>query len=135
MEDLGDLLYIVIAVIGVVYSIIKKSNKAKQSTPPIMENDEVEQPFETHEPTFERVFESGVEPKPVVVQESRGQKKSDLTIEEKKKQIERNFAKFKSTKDSVEESNNKELDVLQPTLNFNLRQAVIYSEILKRPEY
>ena len=36
MEDLGDLLYILFAIVGVVFSILKKSNKkAREATPPI----------------------------------------------------------------------------------------------------
>ncbi|MGQ1787313.1 MULTISPECIES: hypothetical protein [unclassified Saccharicrinis] len=138
MEDFGDLLYIVFAIIGIVYSLMKKnSRKAEQATPPIMSEDEEGETFDEPIPGLEKELsdEPGIEqPKPVFVQEHAMQREPDRAMEEKKRQMEKTFTRIKSTQlkpEIKEEEWQKEPE----GIDFDLRKAVVYSEILKRPEY
>ncbi len=131
MEDLGDFLYIIFAIIGVVFSLLTKNKKAKKATPPI--KNEVNDPFEENQPSFENIFGTekppGVKPEAVKQPEK---SKTEVSIEEKKKQMDSKMSRIKSKKRTKEEE--VEMESLDEGISFNLREAVIYSEILKRPE-
>ena len=136
MEDLGDLLYILFAIVGVVFSILKKNNKkARKVTPPIDAGDEFSDSDEDEIPGFGNIFgeqPKAEPPKPVTAQETVEKKTPDPSMEEKKRQLE-NISRIKKTKPMVVEE--EEVDEEKLEQDFNLRQAVIYSEILKRPQF
>ncbi|WP_143525052.1 hypothetical protein [Labilibacter marinus] len=140
MEDFGDLLYIVFAIIGVVYSIIKKNNKkAKESTPPIAPIEDEEEDYSGDGiPSFDQIFGRTEAPKPAVVPEQKVVQPADNSVQAKKKQLEDNIHRFKSAKAKSKlktEESEEEIIEHETGYNFNLRQAVIYSEVLKRPEF
>ncbi|GAF02402.1 hypothetical protein [Saccharicrinis fermentans] len=150
MEDLGDFLYIIVAIIGIVYSIAKKNNKKAQETPPpiIAEEDDFwdEEPLiiqkeETETPVFQKevpVSKYSERPKDFFVREPAKQREPDKAMIEKKKQMANSYTRVKNTptKQKVQEVELQEqADLEASTMDFDLKQAVIYSEILKRPEF
>ncbi len=136
MDDLGNIFYILFAIVAVVFNIMRKGKQAKPSTPPPAESND---PFEDIIPKFEQMFSSEEkkiqdeqvndniiktpkkEPKPVI-----------NDFEEKKKQIHATINRIpnKKTKDILIEVE----EISEPGW-FDAREAVIYSEILKRPEF
>ncbi len=140
MEDLGDFLYVIFAIIAVVYSVIKKgAQKAKEATPPIFEQDEDDEAFEADDRTIEGppgTRATLVQPATTFPGEPLKARVLDNAMEEKKRQMERNFSRIKRTsnfKKTVEEE--EDFTGTSFMSEFDLRQAVIYSELLKRPEF
>lgn len=140
MEDLGDILYIIFAIIAVVYSVIKKgAQKAKEATPPIFEQDEDYESFDADDRTIEGPPGSRatvMQTAPVYNHEPIKSRVLDDSMEEKKRQMEQNFSRIKRTsnfKKTVE--GEEEFTGTNFMSDFDLRQAVIYSELLKRPEF
>ncbi len=140
MEDLGDILYVIFAIIAVVYSFIKKgAQKAKEATPPIFEQDEDDESFEADDRTIEGSpgsKETVMQTVPSYNQEPIKARVLDNAMEEKKRQMEQNFSRIKRTSDIRKETKQEEVYSGTDFMNdFDLREAVIYSEVLKRPDF
>ncbi len=140
MEDLGDILYVIFAVIAVVYSFIKKgAQKAKEATPPIFERDEDDESFEPDDRTIEGApgYKGAVmQPTAMLPHEPLKARVLDKAMEEKKRQMEQNFKRIKRTSTLKKTIEQDEIYTGTDFMNnFDLREAVIYSEVLKRPEF
>ncbi|TLX77786.1 hypothetical protein E9993_03830 [Labilibacter sediminis] len=133
MDDFGTIIYIIFTIIAVVFSIIKKSNQKTNPTTPPASTDSFD-PFEEDIPSFESIFgEKQTPPTPEPVASSKPTKPTKVLdeLEKKKKEIDDRFARIKKT----DVSHKQEVEDIskQDERWFNLREAVIYSEILKRP--
>ncbi|SMO61181.1 hypothetical protein SAMN06265379_103360 [Saccharicrinis carchari] len=140
MENLGDLLYIVFAIIAVFYSFIKKNaQKAKEATPPIFEEDEDGEGFEPDDRTIEGApgtRATVVQPAAMYPDQPLKERVLDNSMEEKKKQMEQSFSRIKRTSDIKKTIELEEEESTGGYIkDFDLRAAVIYSELLKRPEF
>lgn len=132
MDDFGSIIYIVFTIIAVVFSIMKK-NKQKEKTTTIPT--ESSDPLNEVLPTFEKIFGNeklNPVPKPVDISEPIKKKEVVNSFEAKKREMESRFSRIKKEK-PVEKEISKESSEEQETY-FNLRKAVIYSEILRRPD-
>ena len=184
MEDLtGLIIYIVIAIIGVLASVYRSKNKKKSVIPPPFKSAPVEaEPAETSEDEFdpfaglfdEKSGWDGSEAEEDVKEKEFATRK-DITAEEtyagkdikeeesKVKEFNEGEAVFKETDEALISDNDSDITAGQITdeeyvegifaigeeeplktehekysekeEKFDLRQAVIYSEILKRREY
>ncbi len=138
MDDFGTIIYIIFTIIAIVFSIIKKSNQKRQDTPaPSSSND----PFDEVIPDFEQLFKSEkgetektlqMESVKEVVKPTQA-KTTAHEFQEKMKQMESKMSRISSRnkiKREEEETSSEESKSW-----FNARQAIIYSEILKRPDF
>jgi hypothetical protein len=131
MDDLGTIIYIIFMILAIVFSILKKSNHTKPPEESVDEHD----PFEETIPSFEKIFgmEKREEPKPV--QKNVTPKPEQETIQsfkEKKKQM----ASIQRIDKQAELKKEKDADMHEEKDSwFNARDAIIYSEILKRPDF
>ncbi len=141
MKDIGNIIYIVFVIIAVVFSVINKANKNKSSNrqPPgkgdsprpgfpdfetlFEESDEPEEEPLEH-PVFEN-SESPVKIEPEVVRNDFQERMRQIEIDKK-----RSFNKRKE--ESILRDVKKESE---SSFKFNAKEAIIYSEILKRPEF
>ncbi|MCG8580430.1 MAG: hypothetical protein MI866_10960 [Bacteroidales bacterium] len=135
MDDIGNILYILAMLAALIFSAYKKQKQAKK---PMQAPDEPVQP-DTEAMGEEDVFEELRElfqnpkpkPQPVVEQPEKIKKEVPLHMQKKEEPKKNDVPKHKPVElisiDEEEESSgfNKE--------QIDLRQAVIYSEILKRP--
>ncbi len=134
MDDLGNILYILFAIAAVIFNIMRKGKQAKPSTPPVDTKD----PFEDIIPKFEQMFkpEEKAQHKQVNINSEKKSKKEPKPVlndfEEKKRQIQAKVNRIpnKKTKETLIEVE----EISEPGW-FNAREAIIYSEILKRPEF
>ena len=145
-----DFLYILLLVAWVVFSIYKKSSKKKQQTAPgnSLQGKSQESAPQKPRSILEQIL-LGTEPEPVIYEED-----SDLQFNDNHDDDEVNEDKYKGISDaeiaakydfdpskeglSSGESYEEvvdlpEVDDSEKGIDFNLRQAVIFSEILKRP--
>ncbi len=135
MDDLGNILYILFAIAAVVFNIMRKGKQDKTSTPPPVDTKD---PFEDIIPKFEQMFkpEEKAQYEPVKINIEKKPKKEPKPVlndfEEKKKQIQARVNRIpnKKTKETLIEVE----EISEPGW-FNAREAIIYSEILKRPEF
>jgi len=147
MEDLGDYIYIIIAIVGFIYSIAKKNNKkAQPTTPPIIAE---EDDFWEEEPVIVQdappvshkekpVSTHSERPNEFFVREPAKQREPDKAMIEKKKQMANSYTRIKKTPVSQpvqQEELQEQAENEGKSMDFNLKQAVIYSEILRRPEF
>ncbi len=140
MDDLGNIFYILFAIVAVVFNIMRKGNKAKPSTPPPVEKND---PFEDMIPKFEQLFkpEESEATQPEVDQNQTTIKKQQPIVKpepvlndfEIRKQQLQSREKWIPKKEKV----NEPIEVRSDSAPhwFNAKQAIIYSEILKRPEF
>lgn len=140
MEDFGDILYVIFALIAIVYSVIKKgAQKAKEATPPIFEQDEDNESFEPDDRTIKGAPGSRatvMQPATMFRHEPLQARVIDNAMEEKKRQMEQNFKRIKRTSALKKTIEQDETDTGTDFMsNFDLREAVIYSEVLKRPKF
>ena len=159
MDDFGSLIYIVMIIIGFVVSFFNNKNKKQKQAP--AEAEPGEEPKTSPKREFKNILEEilgGVteEEDPVTIppqpkREARKpapapvptpapaksrpeflETKSDLTNEWKhqhpKRKVARQMADSPITKNEIGKSP-------KPKVKVDLRKAIIYSEILKRPEY
>jgi hypothetical protein len=138
MDDLGNILYILVAIAVVIFNIIKKGKQASASTPPPVEKND---PFEDMIPKFEQLFKPDSEVKTSSSSFPQKKERKDVKVkpqpvlndfEEKRKQVQsrvHTIPKKETTKEPIQ--------VLTDSAPnwFNAREAIIYSEILKRPEF
>lgn len=133
MDDFGSIIYIVFTIIAIVFSIMRKSNQKAKPTPPSVPTGSGD-PFDEALPTFENIFggeNKNPVPEPVVATEPVKKKEVVNSFEEKKREINSRFSRIKKDTPLKEETVN---EIYEEKENwFNLRKAVIYSEILKRP--
>ncbi len=125
MEDLGDFLYIILAIVGVIFSILKKNKKAAADVPPVVLQDDGEDMMSPvsddneiiNIPKFEKVKES-----------------KSQSVGERIKQMESSYQPIQK-KTSAKTEKKIEVEDNTSGFEFDIRKAVIYSEILKRPEF
>ncbi len=146
MDDLGSILYLVFTVAAVIFSIVKKSNQNKNkkavtsdsaTAPKSGSKDVLEDIF----PQLKGMFEPQVE-KPTFIKEEPTSKpkpvvnKRSYEFEKTRKTTLRSSEKT-SLKTKVKEKNQESIkrEVKYENHWFDARQAIIYSEILKRPDF
>jgi hypothetical protein len=133
MDDIGNILYILVMLAALIFSAYKKQKKAKR--PMQMPDDHPQQEGEpmVEEDVFEELRELFQQPKPKarpVVQEVKVEKKEvPLHMQRKEEPKKPNLPKEEPVELISVEDESSEFDKEQ----IDLRQAVIYSEILKRP--
>jgi len=146
MDDLGTILYLVFAVLAAVFSMIKKNNQRKKTNSPTPSAEpDSGSVLDDLLPEFKKLFdEPRTEPTPVENFEPDPElfkkpepKPREITIEEKKRQLDRISTLDTKAKAANKTKQQKPIEVEDETEEnwFNARQAIIYSEILKRPEY
>lgn len=129
MEDFGDILYILVMLGALIFSAIRKSKQTARRSPMAEPESSSKDPLAEDEPGFEDLRELfrpkqaqpqpvKIKPKPVVQTVSKPVKKT--AVAKKSKQLEL----IDINEEDAFEFEADELD---------LRKAVIYSEILKRP--
>jgi len=134
MDDLGNILYILVAIAAVIFNISRKGKKAKPSTPPV----ETKDPFEDLIPKFEQLFKPEVknQENPVSVSPKKDIKQEPKPVlndfKEKLKQVHSKTNRIPNIK--TKEILIEVIEDSEPGW-FNAREAIIYSEILKRPEF
>jgi hypothetical protein len=134
MDDFGTIIYIIFTILAIVFSILKKSNQAK----PTEERTDEHDPFEEPIPSFEKIFgmEKKEEPKPVQkIETSKQNQETVQSFKEKKKLVDTSIQQRNNLADHKKRKE-KEADLQKEKGSwFNAREAIIYSEILKRPEF
>ncbi len=145
MDDLGNIFYILFAIVAIIFNVMRKGKKANPSTPPPVDNDNNNDPFEDMIPKFEQLFkpEESPKPQPEVITTPVAEKKAPKfkpkpqppvnDFEEKKRQLQSvttRIPKQKTTEKPIKISSEH-----TESSWFDAKQAVIYSEILKRPEF
>ena len=63
MDDLGNIFYILFAIVAIIFNVMRKGKKATPSTPPPVDNDNNNDPFEDMIPKFEQLFKPEEDPK------------------------------------------------------------------------
>jgi len=138
--ELGDLIYILIGVVVLVYSLIKKA-KTKEQPEAIFSEYEADN-------TFDNVFQPSdvlnERPKITPFKTTRIKDREALQFKhqrvglqnriEKRKTIESKLSKRNITNFFEEDEKQDMINIREEDL-FDLQKAVIYSEILKRPEF
>lgn len=143
MDDLGNIFYILFAIAAVIFNVMRKGKKASPSTPPPVDYDNDKDPFEDMIPKFEQLFkpEETKKPQPEFITTPVTEKKVPKVkpkpvisdFEEKKRQLQSVTNRIQKPK-TKEESEKVTFEDTEPGW-FDAKQAVIYSEILKRPEF
>ncbi len=145
MDDSGNIIYIVFTIVAIVYSIWKKTNSAKDQEKQFPESGKGN--TATGFPDFETLFEDTEESeREIFTKEPQVQKNvvaPDIPktipvrndFQEKLREMEKKY-----NRKSREQKSKKEIPIeveedVKEGLSFNLREAVIYSEILKRPDF
>lgn len=151
--DIGDLLYYAVILIGILASVIGKKKKKKeqkryQTQKPEATREPVNQPKSEVQTILDQILKGNTsdstppppEPKPAPVAkpdyyvsaEAHHQK-----AEDRKQEMRDNTRK--ATKKGKSDRNDNAFDIETPSqeadFQFDLRQAVLYSEVLRRPEY
>lgn len=170
-DGFGNYLYIIMAVVYVIYSIIKAGKKVTQNRPTIDKQPEspttvqppATSPFPEHNPGDDlkkmlddlmgRKSEEPVpqkpiiKPKPLVVAKKPKPAKVLSTISKKEKQAAYQEKKKETAKPTAfvahpeivqqvfAENTSEEVNIDGSPIDFDIRQAVIYSEIMKRPNW
>ncbi|UCH13665.1 MAG: hypothetical protein JSV22_11220 [Bacteroidales bacterium] len=169
MEDLtGLIIYVILAIIGVLASIYRNKNKKKPVITPPIDSETVEaEPAETPESTFDPfagLFEEQVEEEDMAVEIEETATGQDIEKEESYKNEYQEGAAVSAETNEILISDNEsgiisdeisdneysnsitetekyesvigeEEEYTEKKEEFDLRKAVIYSEILKRREY
>ena len=137
MEDFGDILYILVMLGALVFSVIRKAQQSKNK-PPMPQSDKSSSydPMTEEEPLMEELREMFAKPKrpepqPVV----------EKPVQVKTKPVEQTF--LKRTNRTITPKKTEPLKVINTedehegfvfdTDEVDMRKAVIYSEILNRP--
>ena len=138
--DIGDLLYVLIMVVALVFSFIKKAKGKEQRPNAHIPEHEVEDTLSEVFPTFKQIWEEQKVPEPPKVrtfpppvQHQRKVIDKGVRIKDRKT-ITSGLKKRDTHKVFLDEDENNEI----PYWNkepIDLQKAVIYSEILKRPDY
>ncbi|MCW3805153.1 hypothetical protein [Plebeiibacterium marinum] len=136
MDDLGNLLYILFAIVAVVFNIWKKGKQVKPNTPPPTDNND---PFEEVLPDFEQLFgrKEKVKTEPDIHQEVPAPKKEVInkSQDEWKKRLQQAEDRLKRVAKKEPISLQVESESKNSSGWFDARKAIIYSEILKRPDF
>ncbi len=147
MDDLGSAVYVIVTIIAIIFSVLKKANKNKSTKPfsakekhqsehefpdfetLFQDKDEQEDEEEDFMPVFKRVDLPSKEP----VKKEAAFVKSDFQkkMEELERNAERNSYKKKQKPTFLLENEISEKEEQW----FDAKKAIIYSEILKRPEF
>jgi hypothetical protein len=143
MDDFGTIIYILLTIVAIVFSFMKKANADKtKGMPPADSND----PFDEVIPSFTKMFEIQKEDEDVeesveeIVQTGKPgtfiQSKTQAnpvvnSFQERMRRMESNMKRVEKVKTSLEVEDLEE----EKKSWFNAREAIIYSEILKRPEF
>ena len=154
MHATTNYIYIIFAVVYVIYSIIKAGKKVTKNRPTIDQQPQssptVQPPIEKQPPQqdFKKMLEDllgGTQeekiPEPQVIQPKpqpvaiKPQPTKIVTHSEKKEKIIPSHLHSKNPKEMPKKVFDEQVVVEEAEANFNFREAVIYSEILKRPEY
>ncbi len=143
MDDFGTIIYILLTIVAIVFSFMKKANADKANgVPPVDSND----PFDEVIPSFEKMFETQEEDedgkelveetvqtaKPRTFMQSKTPANSAVNLfQERMRQMESNMKRVEKVKTPLVVEDLEE----EKKSWFNAREAIIYSEILKRPEF
>jgi len=155
MDGIGEIIYIIIMVAIFIFSALRKK-KPKQDEMPVPENRESDNPFDEVLSPFKEIFgdddTASQEQKPQTEPAKADRQEKNLkdapfvkedyvftsrTSPQDARRQRKNQAPGRQEKLKSEESENSREKKAQQNMNswFNLREAVIYSEILKRPDY
>lgn len=166
-DGFGNYLYIIFAVVYVIYSIIKAGKKVTQNRPTVNKGPQpsptVQPPTARPEPSdtggdeikkmLEELLGGGEEetvpekqvliPKPQPVQQkpktvrpvSHAQQKPVQPAYQTRQKEPIAPAAFRAHPEIVQKVFNEPVQEEEVAIDFDIRQAVIYSEILKRPQY
>lgn len=152
--DIGDILYFLFIIVGVVYSIFKKANGSSKKSPRDSKRDNNRSATKARSVVDELLREFGGEEfteqrsAPTEKREPQQEERENYTTEEAEEQ---NFLNYelehsKSYSEKEKELLGKEIDEESPIFGnqprkkarkseFDLKKAVIYSAIMNRPEY
>ena len=139
--EIGDLLYLLIGAIAIVAGLLKKSKSKERYEESIPQYE----PDDNFEEVFQPVYESNekniiknvetkrLEKKPVY--ESKFKRMNFDKRFQNRKTITTSLKKRKETELVLEEKRDEEIKTFWNQETFELHKAVIYSEILKRPNF
>lgn len=130
MEDLGDIIYVVAMIIAVAYSAFRKAQKNKRTSPlPNEDRHPLDDSMDEEEPYIDDLRElfKPQAPKPVTEPVKEKPKTQPLFQQAQREKVVSKPIKVVDLETKQEEEPEFEQDQI------DLRQAVIYSEILNRP--
>ena len=140
--EIGDLLYVLIMVVALVFSVLKKA-KGKEQRGTVTPDHEVDDSLSEIFPTLKQIWEEQkvpeypITPTPfssyVNQKENREKIKKRIRIKDRKT-ITSSLKKRTAQKVFLDEDENEGISYWNKE-PIDLRKAVIYSEILKRPDY
>jgi hypothetical protein len=153
MDSLGDILYILVMVGALIFSVIKKSRDAARNRELVPEHETEEYPQEAFPPFSEwlddeamkkppREYQNKVDVQPMQAETLQHQKlqykKPDYQSIKKSDSLKRPERITRITRKPVHESLAEEANSYGDSSvwngeNFDLKRAIIYSEIIKRP--
>ena len=163
-DGFGNYLYIIFAVVYVVYTIIKAGKKVTQNKPTIDKRPQssptvrppVASPEPQHNPgdelkkMLEDLLGGGAQedvpqpevlrPQPTVVYEKPKPVKASVPVPRKEKPVAPQMKSaaapaFRAHPEVVQKGFIEPVQEEEMAIDFDIRQAIIYSEILKRPQY
>lgn len=153
MDSLGDILYILVMVGALIFSVIKKSRDAARNRELVPEHETEEYPQEAFPPFSEwlddeamkkppREYQNETDVQPMQAEKLQHQKlqykKPDYQSIKKSDSLKRPERITRITRKPVhkslaEEANSYDDSSVWNGENFDLKRAIIYSEIIKRP--
>jgi hypothetical protein len=153
MDSLGDILYILVMVGALIFSVIKKSRDAARNRELVPEHETEEYPQEAFPPFSEwlddeamkkppREYQNETDVQPMQAEKLQHQKlqykKPDYQSIQKSDSLKRPERITRITRKPVHESLAEEANSYGDSSvwngeNFDLKRAIIYSEIIKRP--
>ena len=166
-DGFGNYLYIIFAVVYVVYTIIKAGKKVTQNKPtidkrpqasptvrpPVASPNPQQNPGEDLKKMLEDLLGGGAQedvpqaevlkPRLTVVHEKPKPVKAAVPAPRKEKPVAHQATPqsvpaapaFRAHPEVLQKSLNETIEEEETVIDFDIRQAVIYSEILKRPQY
>lgn len=132
MDDVGNIIYVVVTIVAIVFSIIKKANASDKKATPSQNNQD-----EKTMPSFEDFFnpqkeELVTEPNITVKKVESGQD----AFRAKMKEMDQKLVRIKKKDDTNSVYKITDDKGSKKGANwFNAKDAIIYSEIMKRPEF
>jgi len=131
MDDFGSIIYIIFTIIAIVYSIMRKANANQKNNTPTPYDDN-----EHQMPSFEDLFN----PQPEVIKPKEPEKvvkevaqvdEKVMVFQAKMKELDERMSRIKKEKPKTTVQAEKN----ESKSWFNAKEAIIYSEIMKRPEF
>ncbi len=150
MDDLGSILYLVFTVLAVIFSIVKKSNQNKEkksvTTDTTHEDESVGKDILEDiipqlkgmfdKPNIERnTVEPNITKQKIITKPEPISSRSDYQFAQQKSTL--NSSSKNSVREKVKSSSSEPKGKVVESSEswFNAREAIIYSEILKRPDF